>query len=156
MTNQLKNVFSKIAIAPLCGAFVLAAGPANSAEKILASDFARNDFFGSSISIDLDTLAVGAPFEDTGGSNRGSVYVLEQAASDEWVEVASLQASDASNSDFFGRAVSVDGDWLLVGAPYKEAGGFNNSGAAYVFQRLNDAWQQHSILEAGDGWAQPT
>lgn len=45
--------------------------------KITASDAGAGDFFGQSVSLDGNTLAVGAPFEDENANNSGSVYLYE-------------------------------------------------------------------------------
>ncbi|MBT6046079.1 MAG: hypothetical protein HOG49_04570, partial [Candidatus Scalindua sp.] len=42
--------------------------------KLLASDGAMNDQFGTSISVDGDTAVIGAPLEDDGGTDSGSAY----------------------------------------------------------------------------------
>ncbi|MCI0489554.1 MAG: HYR domain-containing protein [Blastocatellia bacterium] len=44
--------------------------------KIQASDREANDIFGRSVSISGDTLVVGAPDEDTGGSAAGAAYLF--------------------------------------------------------------------------------
>ena len=68
--------------------------------------------FGSAVSIDGDTIAVGYPYE---GSGRGEVYVFRRGPVG-WPRVAIL--TDASfTSDLFGSAVALDGDTLAVGAP---------------------------------------
>ena len=62
----------------------------------------------------------------------------------EWNEKAQLTASDASIDDEFGRSVAVDGDTLVVGAP------FDDAGAAYVFQRAGTTWVEQTKLVASD------
>ena len=54
-------------------------------------------------------------------------------------------ASDGALNDNFGRAVAIDGDTIVVGAPSNsEAGG--EAGAAYVFERSGVAWPQVAKL----------
>lgn len=52
-------------------------------------------------------------------------------------------------NDRFGLKVAVDGDWLVVGAPYVDEGGNTDQGMAYVFTRndSNAAWRLHQNLE---------
>jgi len=77
------------------------------------------------------------------GGNRvtpGSVYVYTKAANGSWVESGSLMASDAGvEEDGFGRALSVDGSVLAVGAPALDA--------VYVFEKgSNGKWSQTARL----------
>ena len=44
--------------------------------KIQASDIAANDSFGYAVSIDGDTVVVGARQEDEGGTDAGAAYYL--------------------------------------------------------------------------------
>ena len=44
--------------------------------KLTASDAQADDRFGASVSISGDTLVVGAPYEDAGGSEAGAAYVF--------------------------------------------------------------------------------
>ncbi len=75
------------------------------------------------------------------------------------VQQAYLKASNAEADDNFGWSVAVDGDTMVVGAPF-EAGsatggqGDNSapsSGAAYVFTRTNTgSWTQQAYLKASN------
>ena len=60
-------------------------------------------------------------------------------------ERSRLIASDSSRMDDFGRALAVDGNTLIVGAPRKRDG----TGVAYAFERASaDAdWRQTGIIE---------
>lgn len=69
---------------------------------------------------------------------------------DERVELAQLRPGDPGNFDRFGLAVDIDGEVVLVGAPFNntpEAGG--EAGAAYLFQAADGA--QTARLVAADG-----
>jgi hypothetical protein len=121
-------------------------GPGNWGEAVIlyASDAQEQDFFGTSVALNGDTLAVGAIFEDGGPGNpvfyAGAVYVFERdlGGSGNWGEAAILHASDAQASDFLGNSVALDGESLVVGA-HREDGGpgdpLPDAGAAYVFER---------------------
>ena len=65
--------------------------------KLLADDGAANDDFGRSVSIDGDTMVIGA-FGD--GGRRGSAYVFTRATAGDltsgWTQVAKLTASDGA------------------------------------------------------------
>ena len=59
-----------------------------------------------------------------------------------------LQATDADNSDWFGRSVSLDGPFAVVGAPGDDEAA-TNAGAAYVFVYNGGQWTALQKLTAG-------
>ena len=75
-------------------------------KKLLASDAAIGDTFGFSVSINGDSVMVGATEEDTGGFNSGAVYLYNRncGGSDNWGEVQIIRGEAAN--DNFGTAVS--------------------------------------------------
>jgi hypothetical protein len=85
------------------------------------------DVFGS-VSIVDNMVVVGAPGASVGGTNRqGAAYVYTEPTSG-WrnmTQTAKLTPSDGAASDYFGSAVSIDGNNVLVGA--------DGSVAAYMF-----------------------
>ena len=48
----------------------------------------------------------------------------------------------------FGKASALDGDWLALGAPDEDVGGFANAGAVYVYQRVAGLWTAWTRLTA--------
>jgi hypothetical protein len=69
-----------------------------------------------------------------------------------WSQVAKLTASDGIAEDFFGRAVSIAGSTVIVGA-YGDDDRGGESGSAYVFEKAGGAWTQAAKLTASDGAA---
>ncbi|HEY3256723.1 MAG TPA: FG-GAP repeat protein, partial [Polyangiaceae bacterium] len=69
-----------------------------------------------------------------------------------WVEQQKLTASDGSPGDFFGKALAISGDTLLVGA-YGDDDQGTDSGSASVFVRAAGAWSLQQKLTASDGAA---
>jgi len=120
--------------------------------KLLASDGLQGDQFGR-IAIDNKTIVVGATNVDDGrnGLDTGSAYIFT-LQDGTWTEQAKLTASDAAAGDNFGWSVAIDGDTAVIGAIGADQNG-NNSGAAYVFTRSNDAWTEQAKLTASDGAA---
>jgi len=129
--------------------------------------------FGSALSVDGDTLAVGA-WRDAHDECRihgapmpeaiGAAYVFRERDG-QWEQEAYIKAPNCENGDLFGMSIAVRGDLLLVGAPF-EAGshptvrirsasdledidrnGANGAGAVYAFARESDAWQFHSYIK---------
>jgi len=109
--------------------------------------------FGRSVALDGDTALVGAR-DDTVGVNAGqgsaAVFVRSVAS---WTLQQRLTAGDGAADDHFGYEVALDGETLVVGAPYREVGGVADQGAAYLFTRSGGTWSQDDQLTAADGAA---
>jgi hypothetical protein len=121
--------------------------------KIQASDAEADDYFGSSVSLSGDYLAVGARTEDTGGSQAGSVYIFKKASGSEtWSQEAKLQASDVSAASQFGMSVSLSGTTLAVGANAEDTAA-SDAGAAYIFERSGTTWTEVKKITASDAAA---
>ena len=92
--------------------------------KLTASDGAANDELGISVSVDGDTVVVGAhlhDIDDNGTSipNVGAVYLFTKPASGGWAdntEGAKFTAPDGAANDEFGVSVAIDVDAVVVGA----------------------------------------
>jgi len=117
--------------------------------KLLASDGAGGDCFGSSVSIDGDYAIIGARQDDDTGEDFGSAYVFMRSGTS-WSEQAKLLASDGATEDFFGMDVSINGDYALIGAHWDDDNG-NESGSAYVFMRSGTSWSEQAKLLPSDG-----
>ncbi|MHC4752340.1 MAG: FG-GAP repeat protein [Planctomycetota bacterium] len=136
----------------LCLLGVASAGtPWLEQNKLTAMDGAVYDYFGFSVSTSTDYAAVGTLRDDDNGANSGSVYIFERTETD-WIEQAKLTASDGSTNDNFGFAVSISGNYVIVGAPFNDENG-NNSGSAYIFKQDGESWVQQAKLIASDGKA---
>ena len=120
--------------------------------KLVASDAEAGDRFGYGAAIDGDTLVVGAPYEDTGGSSTGAAYVFTRSGTT-WSQQAKIQSSDIAAGDKLGWSVAIDGDTMVVGAGYEDNTGGTDAGAAYVFIRSGTSWSQQAKLVASDAAA---
>ena len=102
--------------------------------KLTADDGTGTDEFGKSVSIDGDTIVIGAWHDDDNGDNTGSVYVFTRDTAGDlasgWTQVAKLTVDDGASGDNFG-AFSIDGGMILAGAPNNIDKG-TETGAAYV------------------------
>ena len=65
------------------------------------------------------------------------------------MELAKLTASDGAGGDNFGTSVAIDGDTIIVGSPFDDAGP-SNCGSAYVYRQVAGIWVQEAKLLAGD------
>lgn len=120
-------------------------------QKLTAADAATDDRFGWSVGISGNTVIVGAPRDDDGGSATGSAYVFTRSVST-WSQQQKLTAADRAEADQFGSSVSVSGDTLIVGAYANDDSG-ESSGSAYVFARSGGIWSQQEKLIAPDAAA---
>ena len=119
--------------------------------KLTASDAARGDLFGVSVSVDGDTSVVGANEDDDAGGSSGSAYVFTRAGTT-WTEEAKLTASDAAGGDNFGISVAIDGNTIVVGA-YSDINAGIRGGSVYVFTRTGATWTEQAKLTATDAAA---
>ncbi|MDX2042758.1 MAG: putative Ig domain-containing protein [Acidobacteriota bacterium] len=128
-------------------------------KKMTASDGAAGDHFGNALTVDGDTVVIGAYFDDVGANGlQGSAYVFSrnQGGANNWGEVKKLTASDGAAYDNFGYAVALDGDTIVVGAWVDDVGANLGQGSAYVFSRNQGGannWGEIKKLTASDGVA---
>ena len=98
----------------------------------------NGDRLGRSVAVHGDTIVLAS---SDGDDEKGEAYVFTKSAVtgvwDDWDDksasnaTARLTASDRADRDYFGRSVAVEGETIVVGAPYND--GPTNSGSAYVF-----------------------
>lgn len=128
--------------------------------KIVASDRAEGDEFGSTVSISGDYVIVGAAGSDPLGSgsttiaDAGSAYIFKNNAGT-WSQVSILVATDRAMGDNFGRKVGISGDYAIVGTirESEDASGANtkpNAGSAYIFKNTSGTWSQMQKIVASD------
>ena len=151
---------------------------------VKASNTGVDDRFGGSVALAGDTLAVGAPLEDSSAKgingdaddnnavNSGAVYVFVRSPIGVWTQQAYVKASNTEVGDGFGGGVALVGNTLAVGAPFEDSGvkgingnaddnGATDSGAGYVFvRRSTGGWVQQAYVkasntESGDGFGGP-
>jgi hypothetical protein len=112
---------------------------------------ATGSAFADAVAISGTTAVVGAWGDDIAGSNAGAAYVYNQDASGLWSLQRQLRAADASAGDYFGMAVDVDGQNLVVAAYGDDDNGVD-AGSAYQFSLGADGtWQESLKLLASDG-----
>merc|ERR1719171_1024619 len=115
----------------------------------MASDGAKNDYFGRSVAVAGDTIFVGAYGDDDDGTNSGSVYVFRTTdGGATYDEVETLKASSPKAGANFGNALAADGDTLVIGA-YSDN---SYKGAVYVFRKSGSTYAQVARL-TGSGVA---
>jgi hypothetical protein len=121
-----------------------------------------NQRFGSSVDIDGSTAVIGAEGATTNNyAMAGQAFAFEINGTT-WSQQALLTAPAPSASAFFGNAVAISGDTVLVGASGvdgPDATGFPWSngglGQAYVFTRSGTSWSRDATLNP-EGTSQTT
>ena len=119
-------------------------------QKLVASDAAAGDFFGTSVSVSGDTAVIGSFLDDhAGGLQAGSSYVFVWTGTS-WVEHQKLVASDAGVAQWFGSSVSMSVDTIVCGSQRDGHGIGDYAGSAYVFVRAGASWVEQQKLVASD------
>lgn len=121
------------------------------------------DWFGSSVALEGGTLVIGAQAADLDATNldTGAAFIYErnEGGADQWGLVTQVFADPPQFDSFFGNAVALEGDTLVIAA-YNEdryEGGqqvASQVGAAYVFERDEggaDGWGQITDLRQAAG-----
>jgi hypothetical protein len=111
--------------------------------ELTAADGGESASFGYSVAMDDTTAIIGAP-GSTLAHLSGAAYIFERQATT-WNLQMELAPPDAY---FFGAAVAVSGDTLIVGAPWT---GDDHTGAAYVFVRNGTTWSMQAKLSGDAG-----
>lgn len=101
--------------------------------------------FGWSVAIDGTTLAIAAP---EFGEGIVDVHVHGGVQWDLQQRLSRPPASGFAGPNAFGRALALDQDTALVGAPLEDNPPFSHAdaGAAYVFTRANSTWTHQQRL----------
>ncbi len=101
--------------------------------KIVASDGVTLDRFGKFISLESDTLVVGAPNRD-GDAGGAYIFGRNQGGANNWGEIKILLPADVAPVDRFGGSVSVDGDFVVVSSWADDDFG-DQSGSVFLYGR---------------------
>lgn len=117
-------------------------------QKLLASDGDYADHFGESVDISGNSIIVGASNNDQGADGSGAAFIFGFDGSS-WSEESKIFPQDPVASKFFGKAVSIDGDYATAGAIW-DAEYDTQAGAAYVFKKSNGTWSQQAKLHTSD------
>jgi hypothetical protein len=150
--------------------FVRSAGVWGQQSYLKASNTGASDNFGWSVAVSGNTVAVGAPYEDSSttgvnstpnesAASSGAAYVFVRSGT-VWNQQAYLKTLNTGANDNFGYSVAVDVDTVVVGASEEDSSttGVNStpnesagsSGAAYVFVYSAGVWSQRAYLKASN------
>ena len=135
---------------------------------LAAADGAAGDQHGWSVAIDGNTAIVGAPLDDDGAVNSGSVYIYVNDGVGNWIQQQRIGAQffgpddtnqpadvdtdpdlviDSQRGAQFGYSVAISGDTAVVGAPFFDIDSDDDTvldtldaGAVYIFDRIGGTW----------------
>ncbi len=99
-------------------------------QKLVASDGATDDRFGTSVAVTGNgaTVVVGASWGNVKGNKTGSAYVFTKQSDGVYLQTQKLLASDGTVTDQFGLSVAISTTSVVIGAPYHLG-----KGAVYVY-----------------------
>ena len=119
--------------------------------RLTARDPASEDRYGYVVALSGIFALVAAPFDDDDGHDSGAVYVYAFNGSSRWQYQDKLTAPSADADDNFGKALALDDETALVGAPNADEPRGRKAGLAYVFARsAGSSWIVRAVLTAGD------
>jgi len=120
-------------------------------QKLVASDASSFRWFGRSVDVAGDLVAVGAYAADVGGVDGGAVYLYRFGGAS-WSEEQKLTASDVDDGDELGWSCAIAGD-TVVGGARRDAAPATESGSLYFYRKTGPTWIEVSKLSAADGAA---
>jgi hypothetical protein len=98
---------------------------------------------GTAIALQGDRALVGADSEAGGGA----AYLYERIEGG-WKQVARF-SEEVGGSGGFGSAVVLDGDTLLIGAPFADSDEGKRTGAAFLYARDGKLWTRQATFLSG-------
>ncbi|HEU4662739.1 MAG TPA: hypothetical protein VFS55_01780 [Dokdonella sp.] len=113
-----------------------------------------SDFFGWSLSLSSsgDRLLVGAPemFNPMFGP-AGGAYLFARGGDGTWSQVQDFASPAPLTLTWFGRAVALAGDVVLVGEPSYNMSTEGGRGAVHAFAESGGSWSLVQTIRASDG-----
>jgi len=104
-------------------------------------------FFGFSVSVDGDRLAVGSFADSSFAPIAGSVAIFERSDGN-WTQTQRLIPDDLAPADFFGTAVALRDDTLVVSSNNRTVNGLLSVGRIYVFKSVGGTWMHHQTIDS--------
>ena len=109
-------------------------------QKLTDATGAANDNFGYSVSISGNYAIVGANMDDVGANaNQGSASIYQYNGSS-WVLMQKMIDANGAANDYFGYAVSISGNYVIIGSLQDDIGANADQGSATIFQYNGSSW----------------
>lgn len=120
-------------------------------------DTDETDNFGRSIALASGRVAVGAFYADglaNAAEDVGAVYVYKREDGT-YKQLDRLYPGEPETWSFFGSALALADDTLLVGASYARVlvDQMPAPGRVYVYKRQGERWNEHAVLRPSQGRA---
>lgn len=109
--------------------------------KLVASNGGATCQFGEAVSISANTAVIGALRTNNG--SKGAAYFFTRTGSI-WTEQAIVYSLSPFTTNGFARSLSLSGDRAIVA----EVDYSNQTGRAYIFERMGTVWTRTATLTA--------
>jgi S1-C subfamily serine protease len=109
-------------------AYVFDTSTGQQLQKLNPEDNLAGDMFGYAVAVQGQYAIVSSPYNDQKGTDSGAIYLFDLNTGR---QIQKYTADDGRAGDVFGRAVAMNGNYVLVGAAYSDARG-HDSGSAYL------------------------
>jgi hypothetical protein len=113
-------------------------------QKLVIGDAQPFDYFGYSVSLSGDYAIIGAYGKSYHGNKSGAAYIFKRMGR-RWRQFIKLVPYDGAQHDYFGRSVSISGEYAIVGAIGKDDYG-KDAGAAYIYKRFGYSWSRFAKI----------
>lgn len=119
---------------------------------------ASNDFFGNTVAIYGDRIAVGAPNATfvhggqtiTGG---GKAVIFERDLGGSWGYKATVRDPTPQANAQFSSSIALDSNTLVCGSPYYDLAGFLDVGVVRIFDQISGNWTSTASIAPPMGYA---
>ncbi|MDP6478883.1 MAG: FG-GAP repeat protein [Phycisphaerales bacterium] len=104
-------------------------------------------FFGFSVDIDGDRLAVGAFADSSYADLGGAVHIFDRQHDGSWLQTARIAPQEVLEWDYFGTAIALQGDVLIASSNDRRVNGLPSVGRVYVFHKIGEEWVQVQSID---------
>ena len=93
-------------------------------------------------------IVIGIPYSDAAGADRGEVYCYNKSGN-AWRLVQNILPTDLANADYYGFTVSMDTDYVAIGATGQDNAtyAYADAGAVYVYAFGGGVWNFQQKLQ---------
>lgn len=120
-------------------------------QRIAPAEQRLNDEFGIPVALDGDTAAVTARGYDLSHHSAAGAVFVYNLTGGSWVQSQLLIAPGPPSGTYFGIALALKGDYLVVGTPDATVNGNRSQGAVFVFVRSHGLWTLRQELTDPEG-----
>ncbi|HZW08788.1 MAG TPA: GC-type dockerin domain-anchored protein [Phycisphaerales bacterium] len=106
-----------------------------------------NDWMGTSVATNGTFIFAGAPKGDSGVESDCGWVMVAKKDGPQWAEEQTLFPPGVQAGQRFGSSMDVDGDWLVIGAPYATVAGKDDAGLAYLYYFNGGYWQHVTTIQ---------